>query len=288
MRNLQAPHNWEEINARLALPRTSLSPSRFNRESFLDFTEKNDDALTEAAVMSKAFPIIAGSTNIPHAENLPFGNLEDLTDGSIVKEQPDWYDGTLPAELNEQIREEFGPYVVPSTNTAAPCLPNFFVEGKGPTGSAVIGGRQACYDGALGARGIHKLRSYTSSETLYDNNAYTITSTYHGATGDLTIYTTHPTLSSDPGNPVKYHMTQLNGWKMTGNPDAFRQGASALRNARDWAKEQRDALITAVNGRVLDMPTDTSTLESSEYSVLSSLTNEPALLESNTSADELA
>ena len=53
-------------------------------------------------------------------------------------------------------------------------------------------------------------------------------------------------------------------------------------------KEQRDALITAVNGRVIDMPIETSTLESSEYSMLSSLTNEPTLFKSDTSADELA
>ena len=103
MRNLQEPHNWEEINARLALLRTSLSPSRFNRESFLDFKEKNQDALTEATVMSTAFPIIAGSTDIPHSENLPFRNLKDLTNGSLVKGQPDFYNGTRPAEINKQI-----------------------------------------------------------------------------------------------------------------------------------------------------------------------------------------
>ena len=27
------------------------------------------------------------------------------------------YDGSLPADLNKQIREELGPYIVPSTNT---------------------------------------------------------------------------------------------------------------------------------------------------------------------------
>ena len=162
VRNLQESHNWEEINARLALPRASLSPSRFTREAYLDFKEKNQDALTGGTVMSTAFPIIAGSARIPipHSENLYFVNLKDLTDGSISKAKPDFYDGSRPIDLHKDIREELGPYIVPSTNTAAPCLPNFFTEGKGPNGNAAICKRQALYDGAMGARGIHEIRSY--------------------------------------------------------------------------------------------------------------------------------
>ncbi len=33
---------------------------------------------------------------------------------------------------------------------------------------------------------------------------------------------------------------------MTDATDTFRQGAGALRNARDWAKEKREELITAL------------------------------------------
>lgn len=58
--------------------------------------------------------------------------------------------------------------------------------------------------------------------TSYDNNAYTITSTYHGGTGALKLYSTHLTPSMSPGIPIEYRMTQLNGWDMTGNPDTFR------------------------------------------------------------------
>ena len=286
VKNLQEPHNWEEINARLALPRASLSPSRFTREAFLDFKAKNQEALTEKTVMSKAFPIIAGTADISSQENLLFGNLKHLTNGSITKAKPDCYDGSRPADLNKQIREELGPYIVPSTNTAAPCLPNFFTEGKGPNGNTAVCKRQALYDGALGARGIHELRSYVDPETAYDNNAYTITSTYHGGSGDLTIYTTHPTLSTNAQNLTDYRMTQLNGWKMTGNPEAFRQGASALRNARDWAKEKREELMIAANGKVPDA--EQPDLASSTQSFVSVSSTEAAHPESETSADELA
>ncbi|KAK3178843.1 hypothetical protein OEA41_000980 [Lepraria neglecta] len=286
VRNVQEPHNWEEIQARLAKPRASLSPSRFTREAFLDFTEKNEDALTEGKVMSKVFPIIAGTADIPSQENLPFGNLKDLTDGSITKAQPDFYDGSRPADLKKCIREELGQYIVPSTNTAAPCVPNFFTDGKGPNGNTAVCKRQALYDGALGARGIHELRSHVDPHTAYDNNAYTITSTYHGGTGDLTIYTTHPTRPNDAQTLNEYRMIQLRGWKLTDTADTFRQGASALRNARDWANEKREELIAAANDDMLN--TEPSGPHSSVHSFVSLPLTEFVQQESDTSADELA
>ena len=96
---------------------------------------------------------------------------------------------------------------MPSTNTAAPCLPNFFTKGKGSNGNTAIYKRQALYNSAIGARGIHELRAYISQEMLLNNNTYTVTSTYYSGTSDLTIYSTHPTLSNDPQNPIKYHIT---------------------------------------------------------------------------------
>ncbi|KAI9771435.1 MAG: hypothetical protein M1840_002055 [Geoglossum simile] len=154
---------------------------------------------------------------------------------------------TTTTELvrNERVRGGLASVIIPSRLQHAPCLPNLFTEGKGPNGSAVVAKRQACYDGALGARGIHMLQSHGRDEATYDNDAYTISATYHHD-GLLKI------------------------------------------NARDWAKEQRDKLITVANGRVVDMPIETSTFESSSNGMLSLSTIEPTLHESDTSADELA
>ena len=65
--------------------------------------------------MSKVFPIIAGTSDIPLQDNLLFGNLKHLIDSSITKAKLDYYDGSRPADLNKQIREDLGPYIVPST-----------------------------------------------------------------------------------------------------------------------------------------------------------------------------
>ncbi|OAQ61305.1 hypothetical protein VFPFJ_11468 [Purpureocillium lilacinum] len=45
-------------------------------------------------------------------------------------------------------------------------------------------------------------------------------------------------------------MTQIKARVLTGDADAFRQGATAYRNLRDWAKEQRDNAIEEANGRL--------------------------------------
>ena len=284
----QEPNNWTEINRRIAQPRPSLSPSRFSESAFKAFRKANREPLTEDSVMSKIFPVIAGTADIPSERNLLFGNLEDLTDGSITKAKPDHFDGSRPTDLNKQLREELAPYIVPSTNTAAPCLPNFFTEAKGRSGNTEVCKRQALYDGALGARGIHELRSYIDSETAYDDNAYTITSIYHGggANAALSVYVVHPMLYNDARKRTEYRLTQLNGWDMTGNSKAFREGASALRNARDWAKEKREELMMAANSKASDV--GISDLVSSTQSFVSLSSNKDLQRESETSADDVA
>src|SRR5207244_1437638 len=109
-----------------------------------------------------------------------------------------------------------GPFIIPTKHPRAPVVPNFFIEAKAPKGGADVAKRQACYDGALGARAMHKLQSYGEDEPVYDNNAYTLTSTYHA--GNLNMYATHIT-PSGPGGSPEYHMSQLGGWNNIGDPD---------------------------------------------------------------------
>lgn len=123
---------------------------------------------------------------------------------------------------------------------------------------------------------MHKLRSYVDPEKLFDENAYTITSTYVPS-GLLTLYSIHLTPSNDPKLAAEYRMIQLRSFAVTDIPESFRQGAAALRNARDWAKERRDELIAAVN--MLDSSTD---------SFVSLQSKDLDLVDSETSDDELS
>nr|KMM69766.1 hypothetical protein CPAG_06080 [Coccidioides posadasii RMSCC 3488] len=243
------PNNIDEILERLAQPRPSLSPSKFSDGDFKQFKRADINASKEKPVATSVIPILEGEIGDPKCigGDYSFGNLAPLTDGTLASAKPDHFFGARPEQLNRSIREALSDRIIPSTQDNLPMAPNFFVEAKGPDGSLAVATRQACYDGALGARGMHSLQSY-QQEPTYDNNAYTLTSTYHG--GQLKMYATHINKPDNPDGRPEYIMTQLRSFALTDTSEAFRQGASAYRNGRDWAKETRDEFIRAANERL--------------------------------------
>ncbi|KAK2814173.1 hypothetical protein FQN50_000577 [Emmonsiellopsis sp. PD_5] len=248
-RKPEKPKNWAEINQRLSQPRASLSPSRFTEEEYEKFKEANTDAVVELQTNS-TIPTIEGGINDGKAVGggYPFGNLKPLTDGTISSAWPDRFFGARPEQLDRQIRDKLHDDIIPSTQDSRPILPNFFLEVKSPDQSAAVAKRQACYDGALGARGVLSLQSYGKNEHFYHGNAHTITATYHD--GQLKLYTSHiePT---GAGDKPEYFMTQLRSFSLTDTAETFRQGAAAYRNARDWTREIRDEVIDAANATLL-------------------------------------
>ncbi|KAL4874646.1 hypothetical protein BJY04DRAFT_211912 [Aspergillus karnatakaensis] len=196
-----------------------------------------------------------------------FDNLDPLTDGTLASATPDSYDGTRLSQLNQAVRGKLNHQVIPTTDSARPIVPNFFFEFAKPTdGSGSVLIRQVCYDGALGARAIHSLRQFikgnnnnndttASMPALYDNNAYTMTSTYQ--TGLLSLYTMHPTRSRSNNNSVHtdydtvYVTTILGQWALLSSPQSFKEGITAYRNARDLAKSYRDKFVAAVNEKYM-------------------------------------
>lgn len=230
------------------------------------FTNKEFKGLRRAAARARkekrvpelVIPIIEGeSRNERCRSGVPFTNLDPLTDGTLKPGNPDAYYGARPEQLHRKVRDELSGQIIPSTQHDLPMVPNFFLAEKGLGESLEVAERQACYDGALGARGMHNLRSYQQDEPIYDNNAYTITSTYHG--GTLKMYTSHVAPPRNtPGGPPEYHMTHLRSFAITDTPDTCREGLRAYRNGRDWCKEKRDEAIRQANER--------ANLEEAEYS----------------------
>ncbi|KAI8623477.1 hypothetical protein F5Y19DRAFT_468475 [Xylariaceae sp. FL1651] len=244
---LPPPGNLEEIIQAIVKPRPSLSISRLNQEDFKRFERADAHALKEAQVMSTVIPIIEGDVRDGRsvAGQFPFTNLEDPTDDLLVPGNPDRYYGARPEQLDRQVRMQLNKHIVPSTQHDLPIVPNFFLNVKGPDGTPAVAGRQACYDGALGARGMNSLQRYSDPELDADNKAYTLTSTYHG--GQLKIYATYPLLQAGLGMRREYAMTQIKAYALTSDVDTFRIGVSAYRNARDWAKQKRDEVIERAN-----------------------------------------
>ena len=242
------PTNLEDVTQRLSCRRPSLSPSKFSEEEFQQFAQADYDAHKEQQVKTYVIPVIEGDVEDAkcRAGEIPFRNLDHLTDASIVPGHPDTYYGARPEQLDKRVRTDLSGQIVPCNEDSLPLAPNFFLAVKGPHGTPVVAERQALYDGTLGARGMYSLQSYQQEESAVENKAVAITSIYQR--GLLRIFTVHRAQSPE-GRP-KYFMHQVKAWAMMSDSEAFRQGAMAYRNARDWAKEQRDEAIRQANERV--------------------------------------
>jgi hypothetical protein len=266
------PDNWDQFGQMLAQPQPSLSPSRFGDAEFDDFVQADADAGKEQQVCESVLPYIKGrvADGRFRSGGVPFNNLEDLTDRLLTQGKPDVYYSARPEQLDRGVRDALSRHIIPSTQDDLPVAPNFFLEVKGPDGSLVVAGRQACYNGALGARGMHSLQTHGQAETSYDSNAYTITNIYHG--GTLKIYTTHIEPPRTAGGRSETCMHQLNGYNLTGNIGNFRAGAIAYRNARDYAKTERDSAILQANERLAQVQAETAADEENASLALSLVT----------------
>lgn len=265
------PSNLQAIKSRLAMVRPSVIPSLLQENSSLEharlkFIDNNEIShASEDQLKLLLLPILSGQNamDIPFRNNILLNNLTSLTPSlaankSLSRVQPDWYDGSPPLALKDVVRNDLSKQIVPSTETTHPCLPNFFMEMKKAGGDTVCCRRQAWHDAALGARGIHNLRSYGDAGNLDDGKAYTITATFEPGPANLTIYAVHPTVSNnpdhsalllDPARHYEYWMTEVASYRMVSDDDVFQKGVTAFRNARDWAQEQRNQLIQAANSK---------------------------------------
>ena len=246
----------ENIREALLVPMPSLSLSQTCDKLFKSFQQGHWQAKNEADVVKLVIPLIMGKRNAssPLAINKRFRNLEPLTNATnvtIPSAKPDFPYGATSADLDPAIRTELDQIIIPGRNI--PILPNFFLEVKGPNGLASVATRQARYIGAIGARAMHRLQNYGQEDPIYDDNAYTFSSTYHY--GLLTLFTHHPTLPATPGGRLAYHMTQLKSYALTNDRETFVEGVTAFRNMRKLAKCNRDAFIKIANSRHSDIDT---------------------------------
>ncbi|RAH67588.1 uncharacterized protein BO66DRAFT_282749, partial [Aspergillus aculeatinus CBS 121060] len=244
------PKNLAHIRRRIQAPRPSsaLPESTTLDQEYEDFLELNHDAADEQAVITEVLPVLEGKHRARSqvAGGHPFKNLAPLTDGTLASAKPDLYHGARPNRLAPAIRKQLHKQIRPSSQTDRPVAPNFFIEAKGRHGTARAATRQACYDGALGARAMHSLRLFGGvGDSGYDDKAYTIMSTYRA--GTLRIYATHPTRSSSPDRLTDYVMTQIGRYSLIGSPESYRQGRDACRNSRDLAKDYRNEIIRQAN-----------------------------------------
>lgn len=241
----ERPSNFDDINRVMRRHRDSLSSASFTEQHFKAFDLEAASAYNEASVMHNLLPLVAGE--LIRNPDVCFSNVQHLTNGTLVAPQPDAYYGEDRRTLEGNVLDKLDKFIVPS-KTPYPVLPNFFIEAKGPTGVFEIATRQILYDGAIGARAMHMARQFVDADTALDNYARTFGAIFHGF-GDqtvLTLYSFHVIPSEDAGQPLQYSTTKVASFLMNSS-EAWRDGARAFRNLRDFASEQRKELVAAMN-----------------------------------------
>ena len=208
-------------------------------------------ALTETMVMSRIFFILFGKGDFPFAQNLACKNYAPLGESVLVYAKPDHFDGADIDELDRNIQEELERYIVPSLHANIPIMPNFFVELKGSDGSLNVARRRVLYHGTLGARGIHEINAFGNNDhaSIYDENAYTFSISYHPIHAVLCIYSTHVVSPIGPGHLPSYCTRPLQSWSLTGSQKAFIEGVTAARIMQAFVAEKRHEVIAAANCR---------------------------------------
>jgi hypothetical protein len=257
--NRSSPLNIQYIHDRLRQPRPSLSLSRFSDEDFKAFKRSNATITNKDDVMVDIVPVMCGANKILSERNLLFTEFEPITDETASKPKPDVFDGARLIDIDKRIRtdENIYPLIIPTKHIDAPVAPNFFLEVKSQSGDPAVLMRQACYDGANGARAMHCLQNYGRGP-IYDGNAYTFSATYHPGARTLALYAHNLTAPEDSGGKPEYHLTDLPGYYLMSNRQALVDGLTAFRNLRDMAQEFRDRFIIAANAharkKVVDKP----------------------------------
>lgn len=208
--------------------------------------EEDAGALNEDAVKDTVLPAMLRAMGASDGaqKNVLFTNMDPLVPG-ISQAKPDYYYGAQPELIHQQVREDLSGHIVPSTSTHFPAIPNLSMEAKGPLGTNREALLQACHIGAIGARAMHSLENYRRDVPEYHGKVSSISSTYNG--GTLKLYGHSASQPDGPGTQPHYYMHQLNAFSMTGVKDAFLQGATAFKNAGDWAHESRNTAITQAN-----------------------------------------
>ncbi|KAI0100491.1 hypothetical protein GGR51DRAFT_532259 [Nemania sp. FL0031] len=243
------PH-WHDIQQKLSAPVLEISLEKFQSFKDLDSTARRKGDITH-----NVMPFIL-DTPLDHVptRDAKFNNLEPLIAGPVEASQPDLYYGSDPRRLRDWVRENLSRYIDPATiDDDQPILPNLFLGTKPPTADLFAATLQACYDGAIGARGMHMLQNHCIQHNpIYDTRPLSFSTIYHY--GFLRIFAHHIEAPNELAGAAKYHMTMIGQYYLPGSYDEFRKGVTAFRNIRDLAREYRETLINEVNIRLYHEP----------------------------------
>ncbi|CAN8103331.1 unnamed protein product [Discula destructiva] len=257
------PDNLDVIVEYINGGRASLEPEIFTQSDFADFRRSYRIAASEDA-QSRTLELVEGrlSLSATHIKRGPvkFTNLEALTPDNFVPGFPDRVYGSRPEKLHRQLwLSELTRLILPTAAKDLAC-PNLIVHIKGPAGSPKTANIQAVYDGALAARGMEAMWVFGCEDEAKNpvtepmggtagqrSIARTLTCTF--VAGALRIYSVHVHAQSSSVYGAEYVTTPVGAYFLDNTLEDFRRGATAYRNAIEWARMQREEVIERANRR---------------------------------------
>ncbi len=229
--------------SRQSIERSTTIKDDYEKLKRSERADPSDDEITQ-----NVLPLIFGSTQIiPHQVNKVCTNFAPLTDGTLCQAKPGLFDGVKRKDVHESVLHSIGTEIAPTTETSSPILPNFFMEVQGYMGSHFKLMMRSLYDGALGARAVSAAQSFIGGEARqHDGEGFSMVATYGPYPGFLHLNVTHRTKDEESGKP-RYRERMLGSWKLTESMEDFVRGVTALRNAREWARDERTRLVAQMN-----------------------------------------
>lgn len=237
--NSPGPSNIQELRQVLEQDPPSLEDGSAMEALRQKFLVGNEEASNEADT-KMLMPLLLGESSI-------FCIREKLTHmlhriGEEFKQaKPDLFDGERPESFDERLKRQLDGFLEPGAG--APCLPNFFLEVKGPNAPNRVAVNQAVLDGVVGARGIQELRCHLYGEAnVKDDRAFTIVVIYESFNAVVKIF-----CAWVPGDTAfKYECHLVKAYYLEYQ---FAAAVKAIRSIRQWASMQRKEFVNAARSR---------------------------------------
>ena len=245
--NTPRPANFDELIAIMKRPASKPVSQEVLNLEYEKVFKSIEQGTSEDKVKTNVFTKIRGNDDekYPNAMNkLCTGWARLFPDVELPRAKPDYLEG-LPSDSGTRLlRQQLKPYVAPLED--GPCLPNFFLELKGPVGTIECAKRQALYDGALGARGMLYARR-AGTDNGSDNIAFTFSGIY--ASENLRLYAHWVTQPQGVNNGYHYHMYTLGQYIITTSVQDFQTAVMAFRNLRDHAAQLRMSIAKVAESK---------------------------------------
>ena len=176
-RKYRGLRDLEMDRERLRQPRSATEAIPHTADDFQMFVDMSFQA-TETDLTANVFHVIRGPSTYHHARNLLCSNFASMTSGEATDPKPDYLEAANQSDLHPILARELASLILPSfqgCDEVMHVVPNLAVEVKSGVSCMRTALRQACLDGAYGARALYSVDRFgrgVDEPSPYEGGAY--------------------------------------------------------------------------------------------------------------------